>query len=147
MTCPQCTVEMRDLRPKSNPKAPDFVCDTEGCGKTIKGTWRQTAVWLDRQAQKPAPSASQAPPKANKWTWLSLSKTYEWSLLAAEMRVTASADRLGTKATVGDVLQATATIFIEACRSGVEPPKAKLPPKPAPEPEASWEELQGEPAE
>lgn len=123
MNCPICSSEMWDNREtKKNPKAPDFKCKDKTCDGVI---------WPPKD-KKPAPIARA--PGAPKWTWLALGKTYERSLLLAEMRVTASADRLGTKATVADVLQATATLFIEACRSGVSEPVVKLPPKPEPQP-------------
>lgn len=68
------------------------------------------------------------PPPATGRTWDSVSDLYQCALLIAEMRVTASADRLGVKATLADVLQATATIFIDVSKHGVRPSTVRLPP-------------------
>src|ERR1041385_7141678 len=126
MNCPVCEGPMYDNREtKRNPKQPDYKCKDKNCGK---------AIWLTPKGGN-APQGSQAPkPGLPKWTWNTLAKTYERALLTAEMRVLACAERLGVKATVADVLQASATVFIEAARNGVAEPVAKLPPKP-PEPE------------
>lgn len=126
MDCPKCGSECWDNRQKvaGGWKGPIWKCRDRDCG------WLQ---WPPKDAQ--AKKAATAGPRAGpKWTWHHLAKTYERCLLTAELRVLASAERLGVKATVGDILQATATIFIEAARNGVEEPKVKLPPKP-PEPE------------
>lgn len=131
MNCPVCDGPVWDNREtKKNPKAPDYRCKDKSC---------EGVIWPPKDKK---PAAAQGPKAGPKWTWLALGKTYERSLLLAEMRVLASAERLGTKATVSDVLQATATLFIEACRSGVSEPVVKLPPKPKepePEPEAENE--------
>lgn len=138
MQCPKCGNEMWDNREtKKNPKAPDYKCKDRTC---------DGVVWPPK-GQKVAPKAPQAQGTAStpKWTWVGLGKTYERALLTAEMRVLACAERLGTKATVADVLQATATVFIEIARNGVAEPKAKLPPKPAPDAEEPEDEDYGEP--
>lgn len=130
MQCPICQGDMwNNIETKKNPKAPDYRCKDKTC---------EGVIWPPKD-KKPAQTASQAPKSGPKWTWLALGKTYERSLLLAEMRVTACADRLGIKATISDVLQATATIMIEACRSGVSEPAVKLPPKPEPKPEPEEE--------
>lgn len=131
MTCETCGGECWDNRKKvaDGWKGPLWKCKDKNCA------WVQ---WPPKDAQ--AKKAATASPKTGpRWTWLALGKTYERSLLLAEMRVTACADRLGIKATISDVLQATATIMIEACRSGVSEPVVKLPPKPEPKPEPEEE--------
>lgn len=127
MNCPVCDGPVWDNREtKKNPKAPDFKCKDKTCDGVI---------WPPKD-KKPAVAQKATGPK---WTWMTLAKMYERSLLTAEMRVIACAERLGTKATVADVLQATATIFIQASKEGVAEPVVKLPPKPK-EPEPVEEE-------
>jgi len=123
MTCETCGSEMWDNREKVRGgwKGPLYKCKDKACG---------TVVWPPKDAAAVKRVTAQV--AGDKWTWMKLGKLYERALLTAEMRVLASAERLGIKASVSDVLQATATIFIEAARNGVEEPKKALPPKPEP---------------
>lgn len=122
MNCPICGGEMWDNRErKRNPKAPDYKCKDKSCEGVI---WPPKGGRLSHDPQERKVAAGP------KWTWFRLAKTYEWALLSAEPRVTALAERLGKAPTVEDVTKAAASIFIEACRTGVEDPKARLPKEP-----------------
>ena len=131
--CPKCGGPVYDNRAdkasgKKGKKWPDFKCKDRDCN---------FAKWL-----KPKGAASEAPSNGAsasgpKWTWNTLPKLYEQCLLTTEPRVLSLADRMGIKATVEDVLKATASVFIEAARSGVAPPKVRLP-EPEPEPDEEF---------
>src|SRR5690242_7003691 len=125
MQCPKCSSDCWDNREKvaGGWKGPLWKCKDKDCA------W---VKWPEKgKAASPAAVGKSGP----KWTWNTIAKTYERALLVAEMRVAASADRLGVKATLENVLQATSTVFIEAARSGVAEPQVKLPPPPEPDPD------------
>jgi len=59
MQCPNCNGDMWDnTRNKRNPKAPDFKCKDPDC---LDEKGMQTAVWLPKGQQKPAPRQAQRP--------------------------------------------------------------------------------------
>ena len=125
MNCPQCGGPMWDNRnDKRNPKSPDYKCKNKSCGH---------AIW--EQKQQGVGQLARAAGNGAKWTWTSLSKTYERSLLLAEKHVPTMAKRTNLTATTADVLSAAATIFIAASRDGVQADApATPPPPPQPEP-------------
>jgi len=106
---------------KKNPKGPDYKCKNRECGH---------AIWLPRAKQTVAGSPRTMQNGQPKWTWSQLAKTYERSLLVAELRVKDAAERAKLPLTMADVLAAAATVFIAATRDGVAEPKVKLPPPP-----------------
>lgn len=139
MLCPKCNAsEVWDNTQKvaEGWKGPVRKCRDQQCG------WVQ---WPPK-GQKVSPGAPQGPQRGPKWTWDALAVLYKRCILIVEPNVVASAERLGVKASVDDVLKGAHSVFIEACKSGVAEPKAKLPksePKPVPDDEPEpWEEQQ-----
>ena len=123
MTCPNCSSDTWDNSAKvaSGWKGPIRKCKDKDCG------WVQ---WPPKkpsngQAGNARPSVVGKHTTAPKWSWGSLSKTYERCLLLAIKHVRGAAESYKVGFTTADVLQATATLFIEACRSGVktDPPQ------------------------
>lgn len=107
MNCPKCDGPMWDNRTdKKTPKSPDYKCKDKGCGHPI---------WLEKKASAPK-GQSNGQATHGKWTWLSLQETYRKSLLIASKQVKA----LVPNATPGDVVAATATVFIAASRDGIQ---------------------------
>lgn len=142
MTCDVCGAEMLDQRAKKqNPKQPDFTCTNPEC---VNEKGYRTGKWLrpKKGPSGPFPARSEAPPPAAgpKWTWPQLRLTYERCLMVAEQQLFESARRRKVPTTTAPaeipfdaLMSATATLFIEACRSGVAEPKPKID---APEEEA-----------
>lgn len=110
MTCPKCSGETYDNRPKKasgeySAKSPDFKCKNKECGGVI---------WPDKDAAKPSTrSADVSSGRPPKWTWTQLSTIYERSLFIAKKH-------LDNKFSSADVVAATATVFIAATRDGVQ---------------------------
>jgi hypothetical protein len=128
MNCPKCGGEVWDNREKKasgkfSAKSPDFSCKDKDCG------W---VKWPERGEK--APSSPQVQRSGPKWTWTSLSIMYKRCQQVAESHVGAFAQEHKLPVTIENLNQATATLFIEACRNGVaDPIKKPAPPIPPPD--------------
>ena len=114
MVCPKCnSSEMWDNRgTEKTPKSPQYKCKDTDCGH---------AIWLKPKGGLAKGATSNPAGRAPKWTWGTLSRTYERSLLLATKHVQAMAERYKIAFTTQDILAACATIFIAASRDGVAP--------------------------
>lgn len=123
--CPKCGGPLYDNRADKasgakSRKWPDFKCQDKSCD------W---AEWLDKKGG--AKVAKAVTPRGPKWTWGTLARTYERSLLLAEKYLAASTKRTKVAPTTADLLAAAATLFIAASRDGVQEaaPKGEATPK------------------
>lgn len=127
MLCPKCgQSEMWDNRfDKKNPKGPDYKCKDPACAHAI---WIEKKKSVVKTAGGPG-MPGESPARQAKWTWSTLSQTYQQSLIVARKSVIGLGAATKLEVTMEHLLSATACIFIEACRSGVQVPQ------PEPEPE------------
>ncbi len=104
--CPTCQGPVYNNTEKvaTGWRGPLFKCKDESCG------------WV----KWPPKGAKATPARGAKWTWGSLARAYERSLLLAEKYVAASSKRTKLPFTTQDVLAATATIYITVSRDGVQ---------------------------
>lgn len=120
MNCPKCNnSEMWDNRVnKRNPKGPDYRCKDKDCGH---------AIWIDAKPKK-----GEAKPNGYtaKWTGSQLAQLYGWAFLHAGHAVVEFAKLHKVGFTVGEAVQATATLFIAATNHSA--PKAKTVKAPEP---------------
>jgi hypothetical protein len=118
MTCERCGGETYDNTAKvaGGWKGPVFKCKDAACG------------WV-KWPPKGSTPAKGAPARGAKWTWGSLSRTYERCLLLAEKHVGESAKRTKVPFTAADLLAAAATLLIAVDRGGMQEATAA---KPAP---------------
>jgi hypothetical protein len=112
---------MRDQRATKTGKQPDFVC-VSGC---VNEKGYPVGAWLPKP--KPAPMAASSPSlpliRPPKWTWATLTQTYQQSMIVARKSVVGMATALKLEVRMEDILSATATIFICATRDGVKQPQ------------------------
>ena len=114
-TCPKCGGEIYNNLPgkaegRLNPKMPDKKCKDPTCG------W---ILWPPKT--KGAPKAA-AVDRGPRWTWATLSKTYERCLLLAEKHLVASSKRTKIGFLTADLASVAACLFIAASRDGVSEP-------------------------
>jgi len=114
--CPKCGGELYDNAAKvaGGWKGPLLKCKDAACG------W---VKWPPKSAAKAAAA------RGAKWTWSSLSRTYERCLLLAEKHVGESSKRTKVVFTMSDLLASAATLLIAVDRGGMQeaaPPPAKL---------------------
>ncbi len=128
MQCPDCGGAMWDNREtKKSPKQPDYKCKNKQCDK---------AVWLEKRGDSTGHSA---PSNANGHAAVAepargaaIGAIYAECFEFANKAVT---HYLGERATPESIVAATATLFIEACRSNRPIRAAKpVPPPPPPPP-------------
>ena len=138
MECPQCHGGVWDNRSKppaaSGNRPPDFACKDKNCGwkqwppkKQGSGGPPVTAPYVAQVVspapvlEAPRPVAAPSRTGSAKWTWETLADTYANCYAIAEQRLI-DASKVGPRLgfTQADILQATATLFIEVCRNGVQ---------------------------
>jgi hypothetical protein len=134
--CPSCGSRVWDNREKvaGGWNGPLWKCRDE-CG------W---VKWPPRAGKKgdngrPETDTPQSGGRAPKWTWPTLSLTYERCLKLAIKHAA-----LVPKALPADIVAMAATLFIAASRDGIAPHPAPKPPKPEPVPEKEPEGLDDE---
>ena len=125
MMCPKCNAsEVWENAEKvaGGWRGPLRKCKDKNCG------WIQWPPKPKNEPKAEAKAVHSTNGHAAKWTWASLSTTYQRSLTVAVKHVTALAASHKMPVTMDNILAACATVFIAASRDGVQDPK------PAPEP-------------
>jgi hypothetical protein len=128
MNCPDCNGAMWDNREtKRKPTQPDYKCkDKDGCGK---------GVWLDKKtsgAGTPSGNGHTPNPSAGR----ALGPVYNECLVFAKAAIQ---HHFGKDVATSDIIAGTATLFIQAAKTGQPirvmkplPPPPPPPPPPAP---------------